>query len=517
MKLSIYNLHYSSVLGIPVVGEVLYIIQIFGIQLGVLHSCWISKKDVGLRQRLFGEVTHRADFLFVFAWQLGSQLITLRKRYVLAYQGKILAALSLAQLYDLQLAVLHAQSVTSESLKFLNPLLPSNYPIWRTYILSVRDSLETQCDFIQQTLSELLARNAAIVLFSHVPQKSRPFPEKKYQYLDGSLPKWGEITPYFFGRFLRRTWQKWLQMQLFMLCQKLHSPVCWCFDPDDIMTVSYCPAGTLFLYDCVDYHTSLNSQLKERIDQDKKAIILKSDVVVTNSRTLLKKLRKLRADVQLVPQGFDHTAFQLQTQMKLTQQKFFQQLRHAAKSFPIVTYLGVLSWRIDYLLLQKIIQQLPQLKFCLPSTTLKWQTEDEQTQWYGAVEQLHTLPNILWYPHLQRDEVVKMLEKSTVGIIPYDMFFEFNQYCFPMKLFEYFYQGLPVLSTPIEELKYYTPYVQVARTAAEWKKQLSFWTKKEPPSLWKKEMRDLCDQQSWQKKVDLILRKLTEYQRYGVQ
>lgn len=44
------------------------------------------------------------------------------------------------------------------------------------------------------------------------------------------------------------------------------------------------------------------------------------------------------------------------------------------------------------------------------------------------------------------------MEKGDIGMMPYDCFTEKNLHCSPLKVFDYFLAGLPVVSTPTTPL-----------------------------------------------------------------
>ena len=71
-----------------------------------------------------------------------------------------------------------------------------------------------------------------------------------------------------------------------------------------------------------------------------------------------------------------------------------------------------------------------------------------------------------------------------------------------MKLFEYFYLGKPVISTPIEELKRFPKFVKIGKTAKEWEKHIKFLLSK--PWPYQKEQKKLAKENSWKSKIEVI-------------
>ena len=69
--------------------------------------------------------------------------------------------------------------------------------------------------------------------------------------------------------------------------------------------------------------------------------------------------------------------------------------------------------------------------------------------------------------------------------------------------------GLPVISTPIEELKRFPKFVKIGKNPGEWSKYTNdllskIWSKKH-----KEEQRRLAEQNSWEIKVNMILNSIS--------
>ena len=65
------------------------------------------------------------------------------------------------------------------------------------------------------------------------------------------------------------------------------------------------------------------------------------------------------------------------------------------------------------------------------------------------------------------EELPRYVESLDAGLMPYDCSGKKNLYCSPLKLYDYFLKGLPVVSTPILEISEFKDLVYVGETAEE--------------------------------------------------
>lgn len=73
-----------------------------------------------------------------------------------------------------------------------------------------------------------------------------------------------------------------------------------------------------------------------------------------------------------------------------------------------------------------------------------------------------------------------------------------------MKLFEYFYAEKPVISTPIEELKYFPKLVKIGKNSDEWKNHIDSLIQKKWPNDLKNLGKKLTKDNSWENKIEKI-------------
>jgi hypothetical protein len=118
---------------------------------------------------------------------------------------------------------------------------------------------------------------------------------------------------------------------------------------------------------------------------------------------------------------------------------------------PRLGYLGNLSARVSIQLINELLVEHPEWQFVSFGSATKWLPLGNE----------HVLP---WYSQNQLPAVLDTLE---VGLMPYDCTDPKNLHCVPLKLFDYFSRGIPVVSTPIVHLREYGNLVYLGATANE--------------------------------------------------
>ena len=366
MKLKLINIHYFPFLGVPILGTLIYKIQIFLLQRNVTNVIWISNKKTEERTKLLEILGIVADIVFLSAWQLGYQLIELKKRYVLSYIGKQLNKLSSKSIHDLRWAVHFAESITPETEQKIEPLVKDVAKVWKCYKVCVRDDLNVQCDFVKQTIQQLLEKGVHVVALSTRNQSITKFFARKLSVVH--IPQRISLPVH-------------------------HSNLVWCFDPEDFTYVKQLPLNTTILYDCVDFLTSEDPRVRKTLMDLHEKLLQRADIVTVNSNILKESISQNRPDTHLVPQGFDLDAFEkAEESLKYTKEfskhsTFFKHIKQSKK--PIITYIGSFSFRLDYDLLIRVIKSKPNYLFCLPKKVLTWESEDSSIPWIHQIEKLY--------------------------------------------------------------------------------------------------------------------------------
>ena len=117
---------------------------------------------------------------------------------------------------------------------------------------------------------------------------------------------------------------------------------------------------------------------------------------------------------------------------------------------PRLGYLGPVFGRLNLPLIRSVLAAHPEWQFLC----------------FGVTEALK-LPNVHSLPWQKPAELGRYIASFDVGVMPYDCFAEKNLQCAPLKLFDYFLAGLPVVSTPVIPLWEFEDLIYFGETAEE--------------------------------------------------
>jgi Asp/Glu/hydantoin racemase len=388
-------------------------------------------------------------------------------------------------------------------------------------------NLDQDCDFIFQTIIALLNKNNCVILILRNHPVSLPtllwnfFAKKQTDECKKVLMKVNLIHSSnlkifqpikLFPKSLSnlslviKIFEQRLNLYLSILIIFLTNPdIIWSFDHQNFDIFQKIFKKYFTIYDCVDHYTSLKKDTDKVIKEQEHVLISHSTLVVVNSETLQKKFASKGIKTTLVPQGFD---------VKSTESEFRLPDWIKTLSYDLrkkIIFVGNPSHRIDYPLLLSIVKANPKVLFLLPDEVFTWQSENEIIKIKESVKKFKNLSNIQWIPRSSRKVIFKLIKLSNICIIPYDISQKFNKYSFSMELFEYFYAGKPVLSTPIVELTklQFDGLIYTGNTAKEWQTHLKKLLISSWPESKIKQQKQIAYENTWDKKIEVILTNIT--------
>jgi len=372
--------------------------------------------------------------------------------------------------------------------------------------IPTNSATNTYCNYLEETSIELAKRNKVLILYMNeyvkwwkgslfkdlVRENKKVFHCHLIQILPGNRFKHIEEINQKLNLLL-------LKIYLFLFKRRTKT-LLWLFYPELGFLTQYLPQSES-IYDCIDFYTpdSISSQA---FAKQVKFLLNHATLVTSISESLKKRVQKQTLkDIHIVPQGFSTNTFQ-----NISQKKTIEQWK---KSSPTIGFVGGINERLDYKLLYSLIKKNPQWQFVFagPKGHEPNILKNKNMELFPQIE---SLPNFLLLPPRQKSMIGSLIQQFDIAIIPYDVSYNFNKYCYPMKLFEYFYLEKPVLSTPIQELKRFSSLVKIGNSAEEWEQNIKEILSKPEPAIVKKRKKELALENSWERKIEAISTLLLE-------
>jgi glycosyltransferase involved in cell wall biosynthesis len=193
-------------------------------------------------------------------------------------------------------------------------------------------------------------------------------------------------------------------------------------------------------YDCLDDISIYAGRASlKRFEAYERMLIAIADVVVATARRLEARLReKTSKPVYRIPNGVDYEWFSTRAEAGSTPRDL------AGMPRPIVGYVGSIAGWLDYELIVAVARLMPEVSFVFVGPA----------EHPGRVQQLQRSQNIFWLGRRAYEDVPVYIKALDVCSIPF-LAGEIAQTTNPVKVFEYFALGKPVVSTPLSELEEY--------------------------------------------------------------
>lgn len=268
--------------------------------------------------------------------------------------------------------------------------------------------------------------------------------------------------------------------------------ILWITDPRIFYLTTKVSYKTL-IYRCVDDFT-LFKDIPSSVAALENVLVKKSDIVFATSSALLDKLSKIRKDIVYLPNGVDYNFFANSYNADLLLRGFQK------RDKSIAIYVGTVGEWFDAALLSQVAKSLPEVEFAIVGPVRR------------NVNQLKAQPNVTFYGHVPYESVPTIMKSSNVGIIPFQINKLTEAVC-PIKLFEYFACGLPVVAPRTRELRKIASPAQLFSSADEFTSEI-----KRAVSLREKksEYMEFARKNSWASRFEIV-RKACQSLRFGKQ
>jgi len=232
--------------------------------------------------------------------------------------------------------------------------------------------------------------------------------------------------------------------------QKLaRPPILWIANVHKAHLMEQIPAS-LRIFDAIDDWESVSvyRKLGQGIRSGYDTVMEHADIIYTVSRHLQKKFqeRSKTPHVRHLPNGVDPRLFGFPAEPPSVRRGTRKNRR------PVLTYVGVLSERVDLDLIEKISRDWPQCSFQLIGPM----SRAVERRW----TELQRIPNLEWRGLVHHSKIPDILRSSDVLLIPH-MESPLSLSMDPLKMYEYLTTGLPIVSTPVPPMGEYDSLVHI--------------------------------------------------------
>jgi glycosyltransferase involved in cell wall biosynthesis len=261
----------------------------------------------------------------------------------------------------------------------------------------------------------------------------------------------------------------------------------WSFTPDISYLLGHFGEEKVVYY-CVDDHASFSGYDAEQVRRDEADLCRRADLVVTTSQALQDAKSPLNPNTILVPHGVDYEHFSKALRDDLPMPDDIKDIPH-----PRLGFFGLIRDWVDLDLLAEVCRLRPDWHVILIGDS----TVD--------LSPYRTLPNMHFLGHRPYADLPAYCRALDVGLIPFKIN-DLTRAVNPIKLREYLAAGLPVVSTPLPEVKLYSHLIEVVDTAEEFVCAVKTALASDPDA--RSLRRAAMAQETWLSKMDQIYRHL---------
>ncbi len=262
----------------------------------------------------------------------------------------------------------------------------------------------------------------------------------------------------------------------------------WSFAPDvAYLLEAFRPERVV--YYCVDDFAHFTGYDAEQVLRDERTLCARADLVVTTSMALQQAKSPLNANTVLVPHGVDYGHFSRAVTNGLPAPADV-----AGIPRPRLGFFGLIRDWVDLDLLAAIARRRPRWHFVLLGDS----TVD--------LAPYRALPNMHFLGRRPYEALPAYCKQFDVGLIPFKVN-ELTHAVNPIKLREYLAAGLPVVSTPMPEVRLYERLIAIAAGDAAFEKAIEAALADTGPDA-RRRRRDAMAAETWPQKVELICRRI---------
>jgi GT2 family glycosyltransferase/2-polyprenyl-3-methyl-5-hydroxy-6-metoxy-1,4-benzoquinol methylase len=247
------------------------------------------------------------------------------------------------------------------------------------------------------------------------------------------------------------------------------------------------------VYDWID-DLSVFPYNQDRMEQNHRRMLGEADLVLCVARGLMAEAIGERPDILYVPNGVEYERFASPSGPAETDPAFARLLGDGR---PVVGYYGAVASWLDAEMLTEAARLRPDWNFVVIGHRL-----DDAP----PLDSLAALSNVLLLDAQRYETLPHYLAGWTAAMIPFKVN-RITQATSPLKLYEYFAGGKPVISSPMPECEAFAE-VHVARDAREFSRALDLARAEAVDEEFRRRLRTVGRENSWRARVRTVLERL---------
>lgn len=263
----------------------------------------------------------------------------------------------------------------------------------------------------------------------------------------------------------------------------------WSFTPDIGYALGQFGEEKVVYY-CVDDHASFSGYDRAQVLKDEEDLCRRSDLVITTSMALQTAKSPWNPNTILVPHGVDYDHFSRAVREDLPCPDDLADIPR-----PRLGFFGLIRDWVDLDLLAEVARKRPEWHFVFIGDA----DSNVNIGQYRALRNMHFLGRRSY------QDLPDYCRHFDVGLIPFKIN-ELTRAVNPIKLREYLAAGLPVISTPMPEVKLYKDLIKIGDSVIEFENSI-----KECLSMGGSEHEKRLSamaKETWPQKIDEISKRL---------
>lgn len=300
-------------------------------------------------------------------------------------------------------------------------------------------------------------------------------------------------------RFLSVVWK--LLLKLTLIRMRFSCPIVWVSHPDMLGLAKWF-SGKVLVYHIVDEYKAYlnvgNQGRRQQIEEREEKLLRMADIVIVVSQELYQSKKELNENIYIVRNAVDYIAF---TKASTSDRHPPADISVIPK--PIIGYTGLISARLDLNALLFLAANFPDGNMVLIGDVKERNCED-------IIKKLKEKKNVHFLGMKDVSEIPYYIKEFDVGIIPY-MFNEETKNADPLKLYEYFAMGKPVVTTKFPAANEYRHVIKIADSPTEVLQHIKFYLTSEETKDRMEERLHVAEQNTWDMRIREISAILMSY------